>query len=386
MKSVLRTLFLYTSFILVLASYMPFIFQSHNLYELTKIIYLILFGCLFLVTFSIKEILSEKVIVFYLFIIIFFLTEILLFLSLGLNIDFKDFFLLSIPFISILIGYTVNISVTKYITFLIVYCSFTVILAVSTILYYVGSFTIMDQYMVDHKNSLGAILSNSIGILICMIASKNLNSKKKTVLIIYTIIICSSIIVMRSRAAFLGLLFCVMIIIWLNLKKKGYWYLISAGLLLLILLLSSYGLVKMPVFINDFFIGAYDINDLNNLSSGRWDRNIAAIRFISDFPLLGNLTGSSYIPQIHNYVLLKGYQYGLLGALPLLILYIYLVCNVVKRVVNIRDFGPEHFGFIIIFIPLVISLFEYSFPYGPGSVQVIVFFMLGYSLNKSKQV
>jgi len=35
---------------------------------------------------------------------------------------------------------------------------------------------------------------------------------------------------------------------------------------------------------------------------------------------------------------------------------------------------------------LIISLFEYSFPYGPGSVQVIVFFMFGYSLKQSKQL
>ncbi len=385
MKSTLRTFIFYASFMLVLASYMPFVFKSPNLYASIKIVYFVLFGLLFLVTFNIKGIFNEKIILIFLLTIVFIVAEILVCLTLNLNIDFKDFFLLSIPFLALLIGYNIKISSDNYLTFFILYCSVVVILAVSSIIYYVGSFTILDQYKVDHKNSLGAILANSVGILFSMIATKSLNGQRKIILIIYSLIICSCIIVMRSRASFLGLLSCIMIIIWLNVKGKGYWLFFFSGIFFIVFFLASYGFIGMPPFIEDFFVGAYDVNDLNNLSSGRWDRNVAAVKFISNFPLFGNLSASQHIPQIHNYVLIKAYQYGLLGSLPLLFLYFYLIGVVIKNVINIKKFGPEHYGFLILIIPLIISLFEYSFPYGPGSVQVIVFFMFGYSLKQSKQ-
>jgi hypothetical protein len=119
------------------------------------------------------------------------------------------------------------------------------------------------------------------------------------------------------------------------------------------------------------------------VSAGRIDRNIAAIKFISDYPVFGQLTNSLYLDWVHNYVLLKLSQYGILGSFPLLCLYFYLIWTIIIKISRIREFRIEHSGYMAMIIPIIISLMEPSFPFGPGSVQVIVYFMLGYSLKNS---
>jgi len=177
--------------------------------------------------------------------------------------------------------------------------------------------------------------------------------------------------------------FCFLVFMWLFLKSKKNTYLIIGATIITLVLLYMFGALTIPSFLHDFFLGTKDISDLDAVSSGRIDRNSAALRFISEYPMFGQLTTPYYFNWVHNYVLLKVSQYGLLGSFPLLFLYFYLIWTIIRKISKIREFGTEHFGYMVMIIPITISLFEPSFPYGPGSVQAIVYFMFGYSLKNA---
>ena len=385
-KYILRTWLLFASFIVALVAYMPDIIDNSSAYNTFRFANYMLFGSLFFLTFNMKHKVYQRIIFVYSFVIYIFLLESLLFSSLGFNIEFNDILEISIPFIAILTGYNINISTKRYLNFLIIYCIAATMLSVYTAYYYIGGFTILDQSLIDSKNALGAILSNSGAIIMCMIFLKDISKSRKIPFVIFFIIICACLLVLRARAAFVALLFCFLVFLWLFFRYKKNKYLILGVIIIILGLIYLFGSINMPAFLKDFFFGTSDLKDLNMVSTGRIDRNLAAIKFISDYPMLGQITNYEYLEWVHNYVLLKVSQYGLLGSFPLLCLYFYLIWTIIKKITRIREFSIDDFGYMTMIIPIIISIMEPSFPFGPGSVQVIVYFMFGYSLNKSKWI
>jgi hypothetical protein len=380
-RSIIKTSLLYASFLFVLIAYIPDIIENINLYEKVRVINYFLSVGLFILTFNFKQFVYIRFIFVYSIILYIFLLETILFLGLGYNTDFNDILQLSIPFAAILIGYNINISREKYLNVIIIYCFAATILSVYSVIYYIGSFTVLDEYMDLNKNSLGAILASAASVMLCTILLKETGKNRKIRLAVYFIIICAGLLVIRARAAFISLFFCCLVLLYMFLKNKRNRYLIIGLIIFALAVLSLYDVLKVPDFIQSSLLGSRDINDLNSVSTGRIDRNVAALKFISDYPFLGQLTTYRYLEWVHNYVILKVSQYGLAGSAPLIFLYFYLIATVTKRILKIKEIRIEHFGYIAMIIPLFISLLEPSFPYGPGSVQFAVYFMLGYSFK-----
>jgi hypothetical protein len=190
-------------------------------------------------------------------------------------------------------------------------------------------------------------------------------------------------LIIRARSAFVAVVFCSLVLIWLSLRTRFNLKIIFGTVSLILVILYLYGELKFPQFLSEFFLGAEDLSDLNSVSSGRIERNQAAINFIYDYPLFGQLTNDQFLEWVHNYVLLIVSRYGLIGSVFLLILYFYLSLIVIIRIFKIKELRLEHFGYIVLIIPIFISLLEPTFPYGPGSVQVIAFFMFGHSLKNA---
>jgi len=374
---------LFASFLLTLIIYIPNVIENYSLYKIFRIINYILFATLFFLTISKKQIVIPRVLIVYFFVLIICFTETLVFLVLNLNIKFDEIIQLSIPFFAITIGYNINISTKKYINLLIIYSLTALIPSLISIYYYIGSFTVLDVPLVSYKNEIGAIISNCIAITMCVITLKNLSKSKRLCLVLYTLILFACLLVFRARAAYAAALFSFLVLLWLFLRNKKNVHLISSTIIIILVIFYLFGTYTIPTFLHNFFLGSNDLSDLDKLSTGRIDRNLAALKFISDSPLFGQLTTSHYLEWVHNYVLLKISQYGFLGSFPLLCLYFYLIWTDVIKILKTRQFSTNHFGYIVLIIPFFISLFEPSFPYGPGSVQVIVFFMLGYSLKNS---
>lgn len=122
-----------------------------------------------------------------------------------------------------------------------------------------------------------------------------------------------------------------------------------------------------------------DVGNVDDLSSGRVSLIEDALAFIPDHFLLGNLfSDPAYLGVPHNYVLNKFVQFGVLGSVPFIALYVGLWRRALK---GRGDAGPgeeirDLSGKLLLFL-LFVSLWEYSYPFGPGVSSAFVWMLMG---------
>ena len=136
----------------------------------------------------------------------------------------------------------------------------------------------------------------------------------------------------------------------------------------------------LPEEAKNYVYNSFFQNHEDDLTSGRAERNKAALVFLRNNLLVGNLDGFSHIPWIHNYPLLKLYDYGLFFSAPILLLYVYQLVSSIKCSLKnkITIWGCGLFALII---PFIISMAEPTFPFGPGTSTVFNFILYGVSIR-----
>jgi len=124
---------------------------------------------------------------------------------------------------------------------------------------------------------------------------------------------------------------------------------------------------------------------MDNLSAGRVKIYEIAIIFLKNNFFLGELNSSEYVPGIaHNYLLNKVVKYGLIGSIPLIFLYLYIVIFIFKTLLKQIKLGRNiNLSLLLIWQAIIISFFEYSYPYGPGVSQALSWFLLGQYLSRT---
>ena len=124
---------------------------------------------------------------------------------------------------------------------------------------------------------------------------------------------------------------------------------------------------------------------ITDLSAGRTDVYKFALEFAIQHPILGELEGFRFIyGNPHNYILNKWVNYGILGSLPLVLFYLYLWFFAFKEIKSHVKNTNFTLPLWVLLFSLVVSLFEYTYPYGPGTSQLMVWFLLGqYFRNKN---
>ena len=102
------------------------------------------------------------------------------------------------------------------------------------------------------------------------------------------------------------------------------------------------------------------------------------MEFIKQYPVLGELeTGKSISVTPHNYILNKWLNYGIIGSLPIVLFYLYLWFFTIKGIfISKKTLGFKLPVWVLLF-SLIVSMFEYTYPYGPGASQIMVWFLLG---------
>lgn len=135
------------------------------------------------------------------------------------------------------------------------------------------------------------------------------------------------------------------------------------------------------------FTGKRDVTDLNSIASGRPEGYAAAFSALLDSPLLGQLSSSVILPQTaHNYALNVLVSLGVLGSLPLLWLYFWLWRFGLRGLMPpVREDSASDGQYrsvrllaaALLVFSLIVSLFEYAAPYGPGTAMALTWFMLG---------
>lgn len=209
-------------------------------------------------------------------------------------------------------------------------------------------------YAYSSKNSLSQILFTSVIIFYCYFKPKNnFQNIIKILIIIFQIFM---LVILRSRATILGLVIVSFFIIFsksMNKKKK---IIVIIGVILLLILLFISDNFNDIVLNNIIFAGR-DINDLDNLSSGR-------ISIIREFPILIKnnwLTGIGPF-YFECFPLSAILQFGLFAGGILIYISLLPLITSIKRKSN--DLWE-----ILYFLSIgyfINSLFEGLAPFGPG--------------------
>lgn len=340
---------------------------------------MLMFIILFILTFRLGVIIKSKVIITLFLLIFFFAIKLSLTILWGFNINVVNAIRpLIITAMAISIGWNLKLSVRELTFFVILYSLGVLVISIQNVLIHIGSFTILEEYATQIKNSIGVILASSGITLYYYSQCKETSKINRVILIILTVLAIIALLTLRARTATLALLLTAFFIQY----KKSAIKIKSIYVSMFVTLLSGVIIyVLLPSSAKEFIYQSFTLNTSHNITTGRIDRNIQGLEFISNNLLLGNLNGKGSVPLIHNFVLLQIYRYGIVFSVGILAFYFYLLCKVIKGTFSRSIFEPQKIGYVILLAPFLISFAEPNIPFGPGTVSVFNFIIYGITLR-----
>lgn len=248
----------------------------------------------------------------------------------------------------------------------------------SIIFTYGNGFVINDLYMPVPKNQIAPILST--GFFVSFFEG---NVIKRSATKYYywgvALLLFLCICVFRARANLVAIV--IGLVVYFVFYKRKLGALLLWGLLVFLILL----LTPLGEFMYNAIFANYDVTDLNSVSAGRANIYEVSLRFIREHCLLGGL----YTPienyhreTVHNYLLYTLENYGLLGGAFLIFFYFKLVYEIGKENMKAYKSNINLVGCFVFIVPLAVSLFEYTYPYSPGSAVFMAYFCLGQYYRK----
>jgi hypothetical protein len=366
----------------------PLVYESF--YSEFRLVMYLLFG-IFAITsvFSVRTLLSHISIKLFVIAIISTIIINLIRFYLEASISFELIVEFLVPFGIIVCALSLDFNKKELNMFIFVYVILTLIMGLRTIFYYGDGFVLpRDVYIIDNKNQLGPLLGISALIMLLSIFDKKIFDIKflgvASKIIIFTLLM-GCILVMRNRAGSLAII--ITMLFYLIISKNVLFK--KENLIILILIISSsivlyyLGPLRSIVdFVWESFTRNYDISDLDNFSAGRLEVLIDATVYIRENPLLGRLGGIPFNGSIHNYLLRKWADYGLILSLPIVILYMYLYFFIFQNVTKKNNGIALLVGWLM-FFSLIISNLEYSYPFGPGVSQLMLWFLFGINIKSA---
>lgn len=278
-----------------------------------------------------------------------------------------------------------NISLLKKAIYSYIYS--TCIMGLVNIFYYGSGFVISEQYLNIAKNQIGPIVSIAIILIIPIIFLNKNNLKKKIFDIVIFLLLFFTLLVIRNRSGLLGVIIILILMLVFDLlneisKNKLFLLNLTVFLLLILIITGQINFILQPVW--DSFTSNYNVYNLEELSAGRVEVYIKSIQFIKRNPMFGEISMNSFIEGTpHNYLLNKAVSYGVVFSFPLFLFYFYLwKFTIIELWINRENSIFNKLPFYLMLLSLIISVFEYSYPYGPGVSQIMVWFILGQYLKK----
>ncbi|GEM_PF-4890870 len=225
-----------------------------------------------------------------------------------------------------------------------------------------------EGYVYTSKNSIGVMVLLAAIILAIYIKGNNGLFKIVKVILITLMLLFISIIQNRASlvAALAAVVFYVLFYIP-DIRKR-----LILFLVLVTASIASLSNTKIVKYLDSIMsISRYGMN-LDKLSTGRMQLNNRAIEIFFQHPFVG--IGSAYT---ENFQLSSLAQYGVMGALPILVLSLiglweFLIKSKVKKDDFVKMLG------IIFVTALVISTFEELAPFGPGTRFYMMWLLTGY--------
>lgn len=327
-----------------------------------------------------KQVINNHIIVRYCGYLIVISFVVLLFSALGLYIDFSEIRLLLIPLVLTIIGYTIHCDEKTINRLSILYMMGMIFIGYEQIRLNIGGFYIEDLYMASAKNSLGPMLAIA-GCLALLYFFRQISVTKKIICIFVALIVLFELLTIRARLATIAYFFMIAWIMYRHLSgKKTSLAIIVLGLGILLAGVCFY-ITRFDFSVLEFINDSFTQNKGDSMLSGRVEGYHMAWQLIEANPLFGNLTEGCHIPWVHNYILLKISDFGIIGSLPWLLLYFFIAYKIFSKIFSVDIFLPRNFGYVLMCIPFIISLGEPTFPYGPGTANFLPFLMWGIALS-----
>lgn len=384
MRQKIAQYLLYAALICIAASYLPWFYLQPAYYALRYIV----MGCFasaLLLTLSPATVLSNRFMQFFACCIGVTAIEFLVFFCGHLRHNTEDLSQLVIAFFSISLGMTLEKETRQWANCCYLFTLALTAMVAANCLYYVGGFYIPEHYVLDEgKNQIGALLGTAAAGTFFF--GMKLKEQRVHFWILFALAV-EMLLLIRARAAGFALGFCTLFIIVKEAEWNIRW---NYKTLISIVALALACFVLVTGFIGDelttFFQGGKSLesNATDALTSNRWERNLQGLAYFCEHPFSGELAQDSGIKLIHNYFILRMTRYGI-WCLPMLVLYAGFAFVVIRGIFRKHHTEASQAGFFVCTIPLMISLLEPSFPYGPGSVQLFAFLLLGYALKNTKQ-
>ncbi len=288
----------------------------------------------------------------------------------GLNIDSSEAIAYIQVMIGVILGYNLSLSLNQWHIVLRTYMLTSLIMGFMLVTNMVGSFQIVEQYLVSGKNASGVMIAIS-GAIAFYLARVDKSRLLRAFDYLVLALLLLELLVFRARLATLSLFLLVLLFLY---KERSIKLLIGVGIAVLVVAVIS---PAAKSFITDSFF----MNKETDITSGRGELNSGAITIISNSPLIGNLNHDFTIldeTNVHNYVLKRLSDFGLIISLPWIIIYLVIGITVIKRFYWINHSNRFHLiSYLLMILLLLESFGEYSYPFSPGTITLIPFIMLG---------
>lgn len=373
MKKKIAQYLLFATLAMVAASYLPWIYLT-KIYYILRYVIMACMGASVLLTFSIDKYCSERFMRLFLLTILLVGVEFVCFHIFGHRYRPADLSQLIIAFLCIGIGMGLEADMRTWANITYYYTLGLVIMTLINCFYWAGDLIIPEHYMLDEgKNQIGGMLA--IGGAATFFFGVKIKEQRTAFMIVFALAFLALLLI-RARSDFFAVLAAVIFLSVKDFEWKWHWNLKTV---LTILGVIAIGYILYTGFIGDeltrFMVGGKSSSDLDVLTSNRWERNQQGLEVLINDPL-GESEEASKILLIHNYILLRLVRYGI-WSIPLVGFYIYFGLKTIVVLFRERKTDIRDAGFVACIVPLLVSFVEPNFPYGPGSVQMLAFLLLG---------
>lgn len=310
----------------------------------------------------------------------------LVWLALGAFFHVKDFGeevrMIFIPLCAVWVGWRMKLD-ERRLRLLAGMFTIGVVIVGLAVVFMQGSGFSITEYFSDQKNTLGPMLATAA--VLCMGVVINAKGKTALPMVLLGLALAALcvllILTIRARAALLAVAMVLSLMLFWRFKSRytllSLWVAILLVIAVFIILPHS-----MKQYVYQSLFSGFTVGDI---SSGRMARNYQAMSIWAQNPLFGQLVNAKEIGVVHNYPLWQLFRFGLLGALPMLLIYVFLFVKDVKELFALRTVSVMSVGFYALLIGFVVSFFEYTFPFGPGTSTVVGFIFFGVALKSSSK-
>ena len=283
-----------------------------------------------------------------------------------------------IPLCALMVGWQLKMDENRMIGLILVFTMEMIVVGVSLIFLQGTGFSISETYFADQKNAVGPMIATAA--VLCTGMAFGASGGKKTVMMIMGLLLAFFCVLMiltiRARAALLAVV-AVMALMFFQRYKNRYLLLSFWGAIILVVAVF----LLLPQSIKHYVDQSLFAGFSGDITSGRSARNQQALQVLAENPLMGQLLNAREVGIVHNYPLIQVLNYGLLMAAPLMALYFYLLFVDIKAMATKGIAAMQNVGFYAMLVIFMVSMFEYSFPYGPGTTTVLNFVLFGVALR-----